>query len=46
MKWVESSRRKMGERGELVDEEFHPVKSGACGYYVKSSLEPKSTLFN
>ena len=23
-----------------VDEEFHPVMSGACGYYVKRSLKP------
>ena len=29
-----------------VDEEFHPGKSGACGYYLKRSLEPKCMLFD
>ena len=29
-----------------VDEEFHPAKSRACGYYVKRSLEPKFILFD
>ena len=28
-----------------VDEEFHPAKSRACGYYLKRSLEPKFILF-
>ena len=27
-------------------EEFHPVKSGVCGYYVKNILEPKFILFD
>ena len=35
-----------GHAHEAVDEEFHPVKSGACGCKVKKSLEPKSLLFS
>ena len=27
-------------------EEFHTVKSGVCGYYVKNILEPKFVLFD
>ena len=33
-------------RKELVDEEFHPAKSGACGSYVKRSPKPKFVLFD
>ena len=29
---------------KCVDEEFHPAKSGVCGYYVKRSLKPKFIL--
>ena len=33
------------QHASSVDEEFHPVKSGACGYYLKRSLEPKFITF-
>ena len=32
-------------RASKVDEEFHPLKSGSCGYYVKRSVESKFILF-
>ena len=35
-----------GHAHEVVDEEFHPVKSGPCGCKVKNSLQPKSLLFS
>ena len=31
---------------KTVDEEFHPAKSGACGYYLKRIPEPKFMLFD
>ena len=33
-------------KDKRVDEEFHPIKLGAWGYYIKRSLESMFKLFN
>ena len=35
-----------GSKQTTVDEEFHPAKSGACGYYLIKSQESKFILFD